>query len=96
MRSGSKGSIYRRLVLVALAIVVVGLVAVPSALASSMVIAGLVQGQYYGGARPIAATVTVPDPAHPGSNDRSWPRRRPRTASSSRPSIRYPCRRTPT
>jgi hypothetical protein len=64
MRSPSKGAIYRRLALVVLAIAVVGLVAVPVALAdsSSMVLAGLVHGTYYGGQRAIAATVTVPDP----------------------------------
>ena len=64
MRSPSKGAIYRRLALVVLAIAVVGLVAVPVALAdsSSMILAGLVHGTYYGGQRAIAATVTVPDP----------------------------------
>ncbi len=71
MRSGSRGSVCRRLVLVVLALVVVGLVAVPAALAAdSMVIAGLVEGQYYGGQRPLAATVTVPDPANPGVGTR--------------------------
>jgi hypothetical protein len=67
MRSPSKGAIYRRLALVVLAIAVVGLVAVPVALAdgSSMVLAGLVHGTYYGGQRAIAATVTVPDPTAP-------------------------------
>jgi hypothetical protein len=67
MRLGSRGSVCRRLLLVALAIVVVGLLAVPVALAAnpSMVIAGLVHGQYYGGQRALAATVTVPDPSNP-------------------------------
>lgn len=65
MRSGSKGSIYRRLALIVLAIAVVGLIAVPVALAdnSFMIVAGLVHGHYYGGTRPLAATVTVPDPS---------------------------------
>jgi hypothetical protein len=63
MRSPSKGAIYRRLALVVLAIAVVSLVAVPVALAdsSSMILAGLVHGTFYGGQREIAAIVTVPD-----------------------------------
>ena len=64
MRSGSKRSFCRRLVPIAFAIVLVGLIAAPAALAQpSTVIAGLVSGKYYGGHRPITATVTVPDPS---------------------------------
>jgi hypothetical protein len=67
MRLPSKGAIYRRLALVVLAIAVVGLVAVPVALAdsSSMILAGLVHGTFYGGQREIAAIVTVPNPTAP-------------------------------
>lgn len=67
MRSQSKGPIYRRLALFVLAIVAVGLVAVPVALAASpsMILAGQVDAKYYGGEREIAATVTVPDPSAP-------------------------------
>jgi hypothetical protein len=67
MKSPSKGAIYRRLGAVVLAIAVFGLVAVPVALAAtpSMIVYGVVYGTYYGGQRPIAATVTVPDPTVP-------------------------------
>jgi hypothetical protein len=67
MRSPSKGVIYRRLAVVVLAIAVLGLVAVPVALAAnlSMTLYGVVHGTFYGGQRPIAATVTVPNPTAP-------------------------------
>ena len=67
MKSSSKGAIYRRLGAVVLAIAVFGLVAVPVALAAtpSMIVYGVVYGTYYGGQRPVAATVTVPDPTVP-------------------------------
>jgi hypothetical protein len=70
MRSRSKGSIYRRLAMVMLAIVVIGLVAVPVAAAPSpkMFLAGEVGARYYGGERQIAATVTVPDPSAPAGS----------------------------
>ncbi len=65
MRSGSKGSIYRRLALIVLAIAVVGLIAVPFALAAepTMVVGGLVHGKCYSGTRTMAAVVAVPDPS---------------------------------
>jgi hypothetical protein len=67
MRSPSKGAIYRRLGVVVLAIAVLGLVAVPVALGAnpSMTLYGVVHGTFYGGQRPIAATVTVPNPTAP-------------------------------
>jgi hypothetical protein len=67
MRSPSKGALYRRSAVVVLAIAVLGLAAVPVALAasSSMILAGVVHGTYYGGQREIAATVTVPNPTAP-------------------------------
>jgi len=66
---GVEGSIYRRLALIVLAIAVVGLIAVPFALAAepTMVVGGLVHGKCYSGTRTMAAIVAVPTRVQPRS-----------------------------